>query len=119
MGTLGVFGGIVGLGLYGIAQLIDAGGSPETAFQAFDRMEERILDQEFYTAALLEVLELIPEFQEEKLNQKFNDLELDEELKNLKQNIQDPQKSSAQKNTEKPNIENHNLVIRPNSCGGF
>lgn len=42
-------------------------------------------------------MELIPEFQEEKLNQKFNDLELDEELKNLKQNIQDPQKSSAQK----------------------
>lgn len=52
MGTLGVFGGIVGLGLYGIAQLIDAGGSPETAFQAFDRMEERILDQEFYTAVI-------------------------------------------------------------------
>ena len=115
MGTLGVFGGIVGLGLYGIAQLIDAGGSPETAFQAFDRMEERILDQEFYTAALLEVLELIPEFQEEKLKQKFNDLELDDELKKLKQNIQDSQKSSSQKSKEKPNIENHNLVIRPHS----
>ncbi len=115
MGTLGVFGGIVGLGLYGIAQLIDATGSGETAFQAFDRMEERILDQEFYTAALLEVLELIPEFHEEKLKQKFNDLELEDELKQLKQNIQDSQQSSPQKNTEKPNIDNHNLVIRPHS----
>jgi len=115
MGTLGVFGGIVGLGLYGIAQLIDDAGSGETAFQAFDRMEERILDQEFYTAALLEVLELIPEVQEEKLKQKFNNLELEDELKQLKQKIQNPQKSSSQANKEKPNIENHNIVIRPQS----
>ncbi|MCF3606107.1 DnaJ domain-containing protein [Planktothrix agardhii 1033] len=106
--------GAVGLGAISGVGISSVVGGMGLGF-AGTGVGKRILDQEFYTAALLEVLELIPEFQEEKLNQKFNDLELDEELKNLKQNIQDPQKSSAQKNTEKPNIENHNLVIRPHS----
>ena len=113
MGTLGVFGGIVGLGLYGIAELIDNAGSGETAFQAFERMEERILDQEFYTDALLEVLELIPEVQEEKLKQKFNDLGLDEEFRQLKQNLKTPENKFNKNDTKKPNITDNYIVIYP------
>ena len=113
MGTLGVFGGIVGLGLYGIAELIDNAGSGETAFQAFERMEERILDQEFYTDAFLEVLELIPEFQEEKLKQKFNDLGLDEEFRQLKQNLKTPENKFNKNDTKKPNITDNYIVIYP------
>lgn len=111
MGTLGVFGGIVGLGLYGIAELIDHAGSGETAFQAFERMEERILDQEFYADALLE---LIPEFQEEKLKQKFNHLELEDELTQLKQTIQNPDNKSPQKDNKETYITENNIVIFPN-----
>jgi len=113
MGTLGVFGGIVGLGLYGIAELIDNAGTGETAFQAFERMEERILDQEFYTDAFLEVLELIPEFQEEKLKQKFNDLGLDEEFRQLKQNLKTPENKFNKNDTKKPNITDNYIVIYP------
>jgi WD40 repeat protein len=114
MGTLGVFGGIFGLGLYGIAQLIDDTGSGETAFQAFERMEERILDQDFYTEALLE---LIPEFKDEQLKQQFNNLELEDELIELKKQIKSPQNLPSQKDQEKPNIENNSIVISSNSPG--
>jgi hypothetical protein len=85
MGSMAAAGGVVGLGLYGIAKLIDQAGSGETAAQAFDRMEEKVLWQDAYTQALME---LDPELAELAWKQKFAALEVEEELKALKAKIQ-------------------------------
>lgn len=91
--TMTLAGGIVGLGVYGafkLAEKVDKMGTGETAMQAFSRMEERIndayLDSFFYTEALLEVAELInPDWAWE---QKFRELELEEEFQQLKAQVQ-------------------------------
>lgn len=87
MGTLGVFGGVVGLGLYGIGKLID--GAEESSSQAYERISERwdeqLSHQEFYLQALLE---LTPEYHENCWKQKFSELEINEELAELKAKLQ-------------------------------
>lgn len=85
-----IAGGIVGLGVYGAFKFIDSMGSGETAFQAFNRIEERmeteIMDSEFYTEALQEVFELINP--DEALKQKFRDLEIEEESPEIEKELQ-------------------------------
>lgn len=81
MGTMAAAGGIVGLAAYGIAKLIDRAGSGETAAQAFSRMEEKVLQMEAYTSALME---LEAELSGEAWKQKFAALEIEDELKALK-----------------------------------
>jgi len=81
MGTMAAAGGVVGLAAYGIAKLIDQTGSGETAAQAFSRMEEKVLQMEAYTSALIE---LEAELSGEAWMQKFAALEIEDELKALK-----------------------------------
>ncbi|MEB3282695.1 MAG: hypothetical protein VKK42_27635 [Lyngbya sp.] len=90
--TMGLAGGVVGLGIYGafkMVEKVDKMMPAETPMQAFSRMEERIndayMDSFFYTEALLEVAELInPDLAWER---KFRELEIEEELKQLKAQV--------------------------------
>ncbi len=84
MGSMAAVGGVVGLGLYGIAKIIDRAGNGETAAQAFDRMEEKVLWQDAYSQALME---LDPVLAEVVWKQKFAALEVEEELKALKAKV--------------------------------
>jgi hypothetical protein len=90
--TMGFAGAVVGLGVYGAFKMIEKVDKimpAETAMQAFSRMEERIndayWDSFFYTEALLEVAELInPDL---ALEQKFRELEIEEEFQQLKAQV--------------------------------
>ncbi|HBE33454.1 MAG TPA: hypothetical protein DDW76_20835 [Cyanobacteria bacterium UBA11369] len=84
IGTMAAAGGVFGLAAYGIAKLIDQAGSGETAAQAFSRMEEKVLQMEAYTSALMELMELEAELSGEAWMQKFAALEIEDELKALK-----------------------------------
>ncbi|MGB3536377.1 MAG: hypothetical protein WBA13_23020 [Microcoleaceae cyanobacterium] len=83
--SLSLVGGIAGLGVYGTFKLLDKMGNGETAIEAFDRIEEQIIEADFYGEALLEVMELInPEI---ALEEEFKALEIEEELQQLKANL--------------------------------
>ncbi|WP_246275557.1 PspA/IM30 family protein [Brasilonema bromeliae] len=89
-------GAVVGLAAYGIAKLLDETGTRETPAQVFDRMEEKILQMEAYSAA---VFELDAFLTGEDLNQKFAALEVEDELQMLKKELH----KKAQ--TSPPNIK--------------
>jgi hypothetical protein len=77
-------GAVVGLAAYGIAKLLDETGTSETPAQLFDRMEEKVLQMEDYSTALIE-LDLF--LSGEDLNHKFVALEVEDELEALKAQI--------------------------------
>jgi WD40 repeat protein len=117
MGSMAAAGGVVGLGLYGIAKLIDQAGHGETAAQAFDRMEDKILWQDAYTEALME---LDPVLAEVAWKQKFAALEVEEELKALKAKLPtksnfktDAVSSSYSNQTFTPPVNPGNPVTNP------
>lgn len=86
-GSMAVMGGVVGLGLYGVAKLLDS-GVKESPAQVFSRMEDKIAWQEAYNAALIE-LTLGSLFKEEELKRRFFiELEADEEIRQLKAEIE-------------------------------
>jgi hypothetical protein len=97
MGSMAAAGGVIGLGLYGIAKLIDQSGNRETAAQVFDRMEEKVLWQDVYTQALLELelgaLEVT--LRGNPTEQKFAALEMDSELEALKAQMRTQAESAA------------------------
>lgn len=97
MGSMAAAGGVIGLGLYGIAKLIDQSGNRETAAQVFNRMEEKVLWQDAYTQALLELelgaLEVT--LRGNPTEQKFAALEMDAELEALKAQMRTQAKSAA------------------------
>ncbi|MGC9506295.1 DnaJ domain-containing protein, partial [Baaleninema sp.] len=88
MGTMATVGGVVGLGLYGVykAMTPEPGQRLAGAFDAFSRMEERILDRDFYNETMLEFL--LEDFDRllgsDPVSQKFRDWEIDAELEELK-----------------------------------
>ena len=83
--TLSLAGGIAGLGVYGAFKLLDKMGNGETAIEAFNRIEEQIIDADFYFEALIEVMEMINP--DKALENEFRELEIEEELKQLKADI--------------------------------
>ena len=80
MGAMATLGGVVGLGIYGAAKMLDK-GIPETPAQAFARMEDRILWQEAYVAALIELDDFLTG---NDIKRKFIALEVEDELDRLK-----------------------------------
>ncbi|MFN9400965.1 MAG: hypothetical protein ACK57T_14590, partial [Dolichospermum sp.] len=66
-------GAVLGLAAYGVAKLLNDSECQETPMQLFERMEEKILqnddDHDYYLAALLEL-------SGDDLNGKFTDLEI-------------------------------------------
>ncbi|NMG09661.1 DnaJ domain-containing protein [Brasilonema sp. UFV-L1] len=77
-------GAVVGLAAYGIAKLLDETGTRETPAQVFDRMEEKILQMDAYSAAVMELEAFLTG---EDLNQKFAALEVEDELQMLKKEL--------------------------------
>jgi WD40 repeat protein len=77
-------GAVLGLAAYGVAKLLNDSECQETPMQLFERMEEKILQNDYYNdhylAALLEL-------SGDDLNGKFTDLEIDDELEKLKAKI--------------------------------
>ncbi|PSB15321.1 hypothetical protein C7B76_13895, partial [filamentous cyanobacterium CCP2] len=77
-------GGVVGLGIYGVAKMLDQ-GVKETPAQVFARMEEKIAWQEAYIAALVELDDLLTG---NDIKRKFIALETEDELDRLKAELQ-------------------------------
>lgn len=86
LGSMTAFGGIVGLGIYGAAKMLDR-GSKESYAQVFARMEDKISWQEAYIQALLE-LELEAFLREDKLKREFLLLEAGSEISTIKEEIE-------------------------------
>ena len=77
-------GAVVGLAAYGIAKILDESQVKETPFEVFGRMEEKVLQMDYYSAALIE-LDLF--LSGDDLNQKFADWEIEDELQALKAKV--------------------------------
>lgn len=86
LGPMTVFGGVVGLGLYGAAKMLDR-GSKESYAQVFARMEDKISWREAYIQALLE-LELEAFLREDKLKREFLLLEAGSEISRIKEELE-------------------------------
>ncbi|MBE9166373.1 hypothetical protein IQ238_02095 [Pleurocapsales cyanobacterium LEGE 06147] len=84
MGSMTAMGGIFGLGIYGLAKMFSSSSTSEPIAETFNRMEEIISDEEAYYQAMID---LNPIFAELSWEQKFAELELEEELEILKKQI--------------------------------
>jgi hypothetical protein len=90
-------GAVLGLAAYGVAKMLDTSQVEETPLQVVERMEEKVLNQEFYIDALIELNSFLAG---EELNQKFAALEIEAELEAMKaqekQQVIPPQSSPPQ-----------------------
>ncbi len=77
-------GGIVGLAAYGVAKMLSETAISETPIQTFERMEEKILEMDFYSAAKQELQAFLSG---EDLNPQFAALEIEDELQMLKKQL--------------------------------
>jgi WD40 repeat protein len=84
MTSIATLGGIVGLGLYGLATVFNSAANREPIGVIFNRSETTIFEAEAYNQAMME---LNPVLGEIAWRQKFNDLEIDAELAELKSKI--------------------------------
>jgi hypothetical protein len=87
-------GAVVGLAAYGIAKLLDESEFRETPAQVFERMEEKVLQIDYYAAA---VMELEAFLSGEDLNPKFAALEVEDELQVLKAELKQKTQSNGEK----------------------
>ncbi|MEH2241565.1 DnaJ domain-containing protein [Nostoc sp.] len=92
-------GAVVGLAAYGIAKLLDESGISETPAELFERMEEKVLQMDAYSEA---VMELEAFLSGEDFNQKFAALEVEAELQALKAKL----KKKSKFVTPKPSTGN-------------
>jgi len=74
-------GAVVGLAAVGITKLLGESEVKETPIQLFDRMEEKVLQMDYYNAAMEELNSFLLG---DELNQKFAALEIENELEALK-----------------------------------
>lgn len=81
MGSMTAMGGIVGLGIYGLAKMFANSNIKEPIADVFNRMDEKILYMDAYGQAMME---LNPLFTDLHWEQKFSALEIDQELQTLK-----------------------------------
>lgn len=86
LGAMTAIGGITGLGVYGMAKLLDS-GPRESGFQAFGRMEERLNEelayQFAYTNALIELM--LPE---EDILRRLMAYDVEPEIQRLSRELQ-------------------------------
>lgn len=82
--SMTAMGGVFGLGVYGLAKMFSSSRINEPIAETFNRMEDRISYEEAYHQALME---LNPIFEELIWYQKFNVLEIEDELEILKGQI--------------------------------
>ena len=94
-------GAVLGLAAYGVAKLLDDSEFRETPMQVFERMETKVLNNDYY------YLEALLELSGDHINAKFIALEIEEELKQLKSKIQ------GKSPQFKPEVEPKILNITP------
>lgn len=89
LGTMAFSGGIVGLGIYGLAKMLNDTSSKESFAETYTRMDEKVSYQEAYNQAMME---LDPKLAELAWEQKWREIEIEEELKQLKAKIKKEKK---------------------------
>ncbi|NES43010.1 hypothetical protein [Moorena sp. SIO2C4] len=82
--SMAAAGGVVGLGIYGLAKMFSENQSKEPVTETFDRIEAAISYQEAYNEAMMELDPILADI---ALKQKFSDLEVEDELQALKANL--------------------------------
>ncbi|MBE9050778.1 DnaJ domain-containing protein [Nostocales cyanobacterium LEGE 11386] len=100
-------GAVVGLAAYGIAKLLDESEVKEMPLQLFERMEEKVLQMDYYSTVAIELGLFLSG---EDINQKFAALEVEDELQALKAKVKKqvlPPKSHPSKTEPK-------IVSQPN-----
>ncbi len=102
MGSMAVTGGILGLGIYGLAKMFSSSESKEPAVTTFNRMEEKIAYSEAYYQALME---LDTTFEDLIREQQFRDLEIEDELNELKAKLNNNSQFDLCWNTYKQSFE--------------
>ncbi|GCL38708.1 hypothetical protein SR1949_38260 [Sphaerospermopsis reniformis] len=95
-------GAVFGLAAYGVFKVLDNSEFKETPMQVFERMETKVLEMDYYNAALIE-LDLF--LSGDDINQKFADLEIEEELEKLKDKI------NNQQNEQPHQVENKTVLL--------
>ncbi|MEC4850881.1 MAG: DnaJ domain-containing protein, partial [Jaaginema sp. PMC 1079.18] len=114
MGSMAMMGGIVSLGLYEMARIIDKTGVKESPGQVFARMSDKIFYEEAYTEALLEVAMLSLEnkaLAEAWWQSKIIVYEIEEELQGLKQQVS-AQSATIPENPPNPATEIEWVEVR-------
>ncbi|MEH2170020.1 MAG: hypothetical protein V7K41_25880 [Nostoc sp.] len=101
-------GAVVGLAAYGIAKLLDESGISETPAQLFERMEEKVLQMDYYSEAMMELDAFLSA---EDLNQKFAVLEIEDELQALKTELKKKSEFVTPKPST-PNIEVEKISLK-------
>ncbi len=87
---MAAIGGVVGLAAYGVAKMFGktainkTSAISETPIQAFERMEEKILEMDFYYAAKQELQAFLSG---DDLNPQFAAIEIEDELQKLKKQL--------------------------------
>lgn len=84
MGAMAVSGGVIGLGIYGLAKMLNITSSPESFGETYTRMEEKMSYQEAYNEAMMEI---DPTLAELSWKQKWAEIEIEDELNELKKNL--------------------------------
>lgn len=110
-------GAVFGLAAYGVFKVLDNSQFKETPMQIFERMETKVLEKvseiEYYYAALLELSGA-------DIDQKFADLEIEDELEKFKATINDkPDNKPPQvenKQIETPTISLNNQLPEDWQC---
>ena len=103
LGSMTAAGGILGLGLYGLAKMYAKSETKEPVAETFNRMEDKISYLDDYYQALLELNPLFAEF---ACEQQFAELEIENELEMLK----------AQRQSNFNNFVEFDPVIEPESA---
>lgn len=110
MGSMTVTGGVIGLGIYGLAKMFANSETKESYAAVFDRMEDKISYMDAYYQAMIE---LNPFFADLVWEQQFSELEIEDELEMLKAQIKSNTGHSVDFNFQ--NIGQTRFVIEPDS----
>lgn len=86
LGAMTMMGGVAGLGLYGIAKMLNS-GPKESAWDAFSRMEERINEDLAYSMAYSSALIELT-FHEDDIQRTFLEYEAEADLARLRRELQ-------------------------------
>ncbi|WP_373481400.1 hypothetical protein [Geminocystis sp.] len=84
MAGMAISGGIIGLGIYGLAKMFLELETSETFVETYTRVEGKVSDLEAYNEAMAELDPVLAKIQWEA---KWREIEIDEELKQLKSQV--------------------------------
>ncbi|MGI0481157.1 hypothetical protein ACN4EE_10230 [Geminocystis sp. CENA526] len=106
LGTMALSGGILGLGIYGITKILNDDSPKESFAEIYFRVEEKIVEQELYNQAIMELTspELSWQYQ-------WANIEIEHELKQLKKVIQPALESQKKSGNTLDNLQQKRKVL--------